>query len=384
MGEAAAAYDPLPPWDGHEGPRARVTIAPGAVGVQRRDLARRERTAERELRRRDARVDELAAELDRTGEFTDRPPTRAEITGWSRKSRANMVRAFCEIDYRPMLSGVRNPAMVTLTYPGDWQTVAPNGAAVKAQLQELRHRYRRAWGTDLVAIWKMEFQRRGAPHFHLLMSPPHGTAHTRAAAAGAGLPFREWLSVVWADIVDHPDPQEYLKHLAAGTGIDFAEGAKAVDPRRVSIYFCKHGSYSAKEYQHIVPMQWREPGEGPGRFWGYWVLQRLVHAVEVPAEDAVQVARTLRRWAHAQGTMREARAPRMRGGRVIPTIWEVAGLSGAQLIASRGRLRHRKVRRRVRRLSRGAGWVSVNDGPAFAIAIARYIARLKDGRVPDA
>jgi hypothetical protein len=379
---AAAMYDAVRPWDhvegGSEGPRARVTIAPGAVGVKRTDPARRERTGERELRRRGKRVDELAAHLVEHGELPDPPAPRREITGWSRKSRRNMVLALCEIDYLPMFtSTMAVPAMVTLTYPGDWLTVAPNGRAVKEHLQEFFHRYRRSWGTDLLCIWKLEFQRRGAPHFHLMLVPPRGRAHSRSDAAGSGLEFKHWLSVVWADIVDHPDPIEYQNHLAAGTGVDYEEGARLQDPRRAAVYFTKHGSFRAKEYQHCVPDQWRGPGDGPGRFWGYRQLHRVPRSVEVTPYDAILIARTIRRWARAQGTTREVLAPRVKGGRPQPASWDVVGLAGAQLLASRGAVRHRRVRRRVQRLRNGAGWVSVNDGAAFASALARYLSQVK-------
>lgn len=368
-------------WDGHEGPRPRVTIAPGAVGVRRPDLARRERTAERAAERHRKDVDELAAELAEHGEFLPDPPSRREITEWSRKSRANMTLALCEIDFTGMLNGRRVPAMVTLTYPGDWLVVAPNGRTVKEHLDEFRRRWRRAWGYDLDAVWKLEFQARGAPHFHLLVVPPHGTAHSRTDAAGAGLAFRPWLSAVWADIVDHPDPVQYVNHLRAGTGVDYSEGLKAKDPKRLSVYFTKHGSFAAKEYQHIVPEPWREPGEGPGRFWGYWQLRRTVYGVELPPEDAVTVARTIRRWARAQGTTRQVRAARTKGGRIIlprGEPQEVIGLAGALLVASRRQPRYRAVRRRVNRLSRGAGWVSVNDGARFAAKLAQYLRQLHD------
>ncbi|GAA4699917.1 rolling circle replication-associated protein [Phytohabitans rumicis] len=375
---AAGLYEALPSWDGHEGPRARVTIGPGAVGVKRTDLARRERTAEREQRRRRKVADELAGELERTGEFPPAPMPRREITGWSRKSRANMVRALCELDYLPMFTNpAAVPAMVTLTYPGDWLTVAPNGRAVKRHLDEFYRRYRAAWGTELLSVWKLEFQRRGAPHFHMLMVPPHGRAHSRADAAGSGLPFKAWLSVVWADIVNHPDPIEHMNHLAAGTGVDYQEGARLQDPKRAAIYFTKHGSFSAKEYQNCVPDAWTAPGMGPGRFWGYRYLDRVVRGVEVSPRDAQLIARTIRRWARAQGTTREVRAPRVRGGRVIPVAHEVVGLAGAQLVASRGKVRHRRVRRRVERMRGGAGWVSVNDGAAFASQLARWLAQMQ-------
>jgi hypothetical protein len=64
--------------------------------------------------------------------------------------------------------------MLTLTYPGDWLAVAPNGEAVKRHLAALAKRYERVWGEPLVCIWKLEFQARGAPHFHLSTTPPMG------------------------------------------------------------------------------------------------------------------------------------------------------------------------------------------------------------------
>lgn len=380
---AAALYEALPSWDGHEGPRARVSIGPGVVRVRRSDLARRERTAERNVEQDRKRADELAAHLDKHGEFPEAPPSRREITGWSRKSRANMVLAFGELDFLPMFQNpAAVPAMVTLTYPGDWLTVAPNGEVVKDQLDELMLRYRTAWGTDLLCVWKLEFQRRGAPHFHIMMVPPHGVSHARSDAVGAGLAFKPWLSVVWADIVDHPDPIEYANHLAAGTGVDYAEGARLQDPRAAAVYFTKHGSYSAKEYQHNVPEPWTEPGQGPGRFWGYRYLERIPRSVEITPYDATVLARTIRRWARAQKTTQEVQVWRTKGGGVRIVDWTdraIVGLAGAQLLQSR-RPRKRKVRRRVQRMRGGAGWVSVNDGPSFAGQLARYLAKLAEWR----
>jgi hypothetical protein len=57
--------------------------------------------------------------------------------------------------------------MLTLTYPGDWLIVAPNAEVVKRHFQALCKRYGRAWGEPLIGPWKLEFQRRGAPHFHI-------------------------------------------------------------------------------------------------------------------------------------------------------------------------------------------------------------------------
>jgi len=376
---AARLFDARPAWQGEEGPRPRIVIAAGAFAIEAPDLARRERRHERAEKARQLDVDQAAAYLARGEDVPERIPSR-EITGWSRKSRANMVRALCELDYRPMLDdAARLPAMVTLTYPGDWLTVAPTGKTAKEHLLALRKRYERAWGEPLRAIWKLEFQRRGAPHFHLLLVPPHGTARlpglrARAAArVGAGLPFRQWLSEVWADIVDHPDSEEKRRHLLAGTGVDYAEGLKAHDPKRVAVYFTKHGSFAAKEYQHCVPEEWQAPGQGPGRFWGYWHLERVTAAVEVEPEQAVRAARIARRWARGQGTTRQVSVPRTRGGQVRPREAIIVGLAGAQLLQQSSPPRRRKVRRRVRRFGNGRGFISVNNGQIFAVQLARAL-----------
>ena len=82
----------------------------------------------------------------------------------------------------------------------------------------LRHSpcFERAWKRKLIGVWKREFQRRGAPHYHILMVPPHGTVN--------GLGFREWLSQTWASIVGAQRCEgecvggccEYALHRAAG------------------------------------------------------------------------------------------------------------------------------------------------------------------------
>src|SRR5690606_16866759 len=113
-------------WQGDEGPRWHITIAPGAVRVGTTDRARWERTAEREQEATRKLVDHLARHWDREGDFPAEPEPSREIVGWSRKSRANMVRALCELDYEPFFTDPSRPlAMLTLTYPGDWETVAP-------------------------------------------------------------------------------------------------------------------------------------------------------------------------------------------------------------------------------------------------------------------
>ncbi|MFD8903195.1 hypothetical protein [Streptomyces ardesiacus] len=349
---------------GEEGPRPLLSVAPGALAIAWPDVARAERTAERMQETDRKRASDLGRYLaEYVGDPAEPEPTRV-IAEWSAKSRSRMTRKLAELDYGPLLRlGLKLP-MTTLTYPGDWLTVAPTGRAVKEHMKVWRKRFERAWGFPPLGIWKLEFQRRGAPHIHFWGPEPEGTAgelrrltqRRYRPAVGDGLRYREWLSVVWADIVNHPDPEQKRRHQLAGTAVDFREGERMRDPRRLAVYFTKHGSYGAKEYQNQVPPEWAEPGKGPGRFWGYWGLESAAVGVEIDPAAAVWAARLLRRYAHAQGTTRQV------------TVQRVDTRTGT--------IRYRKSRVRAERMKGGRGFLCVNDGPALASQLARAVDRL--------
>lgn len=369
----------------HEGPRPYVRIGPGVVELRTRDYARAQRTAERAHHQHEVDVEQLALYVEREGRFPDDPTPTRVITDWSRKSRANMVRTIGLLDMTPMYADrTRLPGMVTLTYPGCWLPVAPSGKAVKRHLKALRKRYQRAYGETLMCIWKLEFQGRKptewctcetcdgvddgrAPHIHMLVVPPRTLVD--------GQTFRDWLSFTWADIVAHPDPARRADHQRAGTRVDITKGLDCRDPKRVSVYFTKHGTFADKEYQHRVPAAWSEPATGPGRFWGYWGLEKTKVVVEVPQRTAVLVGRTMRRWAAAQQVTRRVDKPRTAGGRLHPKYAEVVGLAGAMLVADYQDkpVKTRKSRTRARRMRTGRGFVMVNSGPAFVSQLSRFL-----------
>jgi len=388
--EASASALPDQP-AGHvqEGPSWRITVSPGKVKIWTKDEARHERTENRALDARQKITDAQAVfiELGDDGELLSDVPERVpsrEITGWSAKSRARMVERLCDLDYAPLFSDpTRLPAMVTLTYPGCWLRAAPNGKTAKRHMKAFRKRYERAYGETLYTVWKFEFQARmeyvwkngervynwcacehcdglddgRAPHIHMLMSPPHQLVD--------GMNFKEWLSRTWADIVNHPDEQQYANHIAAGTSIGWNDGLRCTDPRRIAVYFTKHGAFAAKQYQHCVPQAWQEPGKGPGRFWGYWGLKPVTATRAVSPEIGTQAGRIVRRHSKAQQVTREVRRPRAKGGVPRSKYPEVIGLAGAMLMQSRT-VRYRKTRTRAVRAKNGRGWVSLNSGPDFA------------------
>ncbi|MBV9407058.1 MAG: hypothetical protein JO211_17045 [Acidobacteriaceae bacterium] len=382
--QAAAMLPSQPAGFLQEGPSWRIDVSPGKVKVWTQDEADADRRRNAELAAHAAMIDARVTfiEVDDEGMIIEDVPEAVscrEITGWSAKSRARMVERLCDLDYAPLFGDpTRLLAMYTLTYPGDWLPVAPNGKVCKRHLGQLRKRYARAFGEALACVWKLEFQNRGAPHFHLLGRPPH------AYVDGSPVNFREWLRLTWADIVAHPDPEQRRRHELAGCNVDYAEGLKATDPRRVAVYFTKHGSFAAKEYQHCVPEEWQEPGQGPGRFWGYWVLQPRIATVAVSPELGTQAGRVLRRYSHAQRVTRQIRRPRTPRGQPISKYPEINGLAGALLLESRqGTTTYRPTRTRAVRAKNGRGWLSVNSGPAFACEMGYYLRRYLEQRDTD-
>lgn len=377
VASAAALFEPAQPWgDGQgrvgvepESGRFRITVGPGVVRLGWTSPIRAEKASERAVNRH--RLD-VAAEEDRikTGRDMSNPPDRT-IIEWSRKSRAAMCRTFAELDYTPLVECGRVPAMVTLTYPGDWESVAPTGASVKRHMARWRKRFQREWGEPARYIWKLEFQRRGAPHIHLWMAPPHTVGRS-------GRKFRDWLSQEWADVVGHPDPEQRVRHLAAGTGIDILNGLRACDPKRLAIYFTKHSSPNKlgdKEYQHIVPEAWRRPGHGPGRFWGVHGLQRATAIVEINKDAYLTARRIIRRWSRSQANYGNSthRFPTA----VVPRL---ACFVVQRVDSQTGKVRHRRVRRRRLLCNQGGlagGYVLVNDGPAFASQLAKALSAEK-------
>ena len=291
----------------------------------------------------------------------------AVITEWSRKSRSSMCRTFAELDYSPLVESGRVPAMVTLTYPGDWEVVAPDGASVKRHMVLWRKRFQREYGEPASYIWKLEFQRRGAPHIHLWMAPP-------ISPGRSGRAFAQWLSETWAQVVDHPDAEQKARHRLAGTAIDVRNGLKACDPKRLAIYFTKHSSPNLdgdKEYQHIVPELWRGPGRGPGRFWGVYGLKKALTAVEVPQDAYIAARRIVRRWSRSQAVYGDS-------GSRFPTsvVPRTATRLVTRIIRGTGVVAHRRVRRRRTLCNQGGlagGYALVNDGPAFASCLAKAL-----------
>jgi hypothetical protein len=400
---AAALFEPAAPWacgparrgTEPESGRFRITVGPGVVRLGWTNPVRAEKAAERAVGHHQRDIDDAKFHVrndlaladgdddQAVVSLTRRSPTEDDqrgtggvITEWSRKSRSAMCRTFAELDYTPLVESGRVPAMVTLTYPGDWEIVAPDGVSVKRHMVLWRKRFQREYNEPARYIWKLEFQRRGAPHIHLWMAPP-------ISPGRSGRGFAQWLSETWAQVVDHPDPEQRARHRLAGTAVDVRNGLKACDPKRLAIYFTKHSSpnlHGDKEYQHIVPELWQQPGRGPGRFWGVYGLKKAIAVVEVAQDAYIAARRIVRRWSRSQAVYGDpasrfptAVVPRA-AIRLVPRVNRDTGVAT-----------YRRVRRRRTLCNQGGlagGYALVNNGPAFASQLAAALSATRCSQTP--
>src|ERR1051325_3644613 len=153
---------------------------------------------------------------------------RGEVVSFSRKSRRRMLRLFATVSR----TALGRSLLVTLTYPRSFPT---ESSTYKRHFLTFSKRLRRTFPTSS-AIWKLEFQERGAPHFHLIVM---------------GVPFlaRQWLSRAWFQIVGSGDD----RHFRAGTQVQ-----RAHSTRKTLAYVAKY----------VAKVSSTKAGAHTGRFWG--------------------------------------------------------------------------------------------------------------------
>ena len=186
---------------------------------------------------------------------------RGEIREFSKASRRRLMKLINTINR----GKIQKPYFVTLTYPSTWPTSARTW---KAHLRALRERIKRKYG-KVPAIWRLEFQKRGAPHFHLLLWLEVEEKHVGKELERAAIKekyeldtvflsqLQEDLSSWWYEIVGSGDP----KHYQAGTRCELPRSWKGVNG-----YLSKYVAKVEKLADGV---------ESPGRFWGCWYRDLL-------------------------------------------------------------------------------------------------------------
>lgn len=200
-------------------------------------------------------------------------PIRGKIQVFSKASRKRLLRLVARFDFRAV-----DVKFITLTYG----QVYPNAQTAKQHLRALLERFRRAH-PQASLIWRLEYQQRGAPHFHLL---------------AFNLPFiaKEYLAKVWADIIGDTywDYSQEWSPKPPFTRIEAVRsGRQAVS--YVSKYVAKVGDgsgFNSSTYPH---------GHS-GRWWGVHNRDKLPYA---PKVEIIRVLSSSAHW-RAWSIWREA------------------------------------------------------------------------------
>lgn len=195
---------------------------------------------------------------------------RDVISGFSRSSQRRLMQLLASINEHKTAD---HRAFVTLTYPAQYPACPK---AWKAHLRAFMRRLQRHPAFQ-GAVWKMEHQKRGAPHFHLLTFTEMPLGH-------------EWVARNWYEVVGSGRPE----HLEAGTSCEPIRSW-----RGVKWYTAK---YVAKSAALDVPDDVVELWRRSGRWWGR-VGNLVIEPEAVEFEDErsyYAVRRVLRRWQSRQ------------------------------------------------------------------------------------
>ena len=155
------------------------------------------------------------------------------IKGFSRRSRQNLLRKMAKMD-RTKLDF--EPLFVTLT---DQSEYMDDPRMFKTYLDNFNKRLIYKF-PECCAIWRIEFQKRGALHLHMIVF-------------GVKYICRDWLAQTWTRIVDGDS-----RHLQAGTSIERSHGFKH------TIGYC--AKYVAKETDYTLDEDLK--AKEIGRHWG--------------------------------------------------------------------------------------------------------------------
>jgi hypothetical protein len=202
---------------------------------------------------------------------------RGCVVGFSRASRRRMMHKMA------MLCREELPLFVTLTYPAEF---SPDYTQWKSDLDKFCKRLHRKY-PQAGLIWRLEPQRRGAPHYHMMI---FGLEFTGEA--------RMWIARAWFEVVGSEDE----KHLRHGTDMQMIRSV-----RGARSYVAK---YLAKE-QSTLPIV-ADPDASAvdwskvGRWWGVRYAENLPWSETLGGDgltfhEAAVCMRYLRRYLKGQG-----------------------------------------------------------------------------------
>lgn len=234
------------------------------------------------------------------------------IREWSQRSRNNMRWEFSGLAWEDL---GRRPAMLSLTYPGDWRSWASSGPEIRKHIERFKVRWLRRWGEPIRGVWVREFQGRGAPHWHLYVGLSDAVSDEDydqlvrrtirrkrlerevgkyEARRRCGLlrgEFAQWLLAAWSKSVGTTPGSAHAKFGADVApffwGATVAEAAAGnVNWGRIADYFWRE---SGKWGQKTAPPDFTSPG----RAWGRWGVEVRVSEAQLSKAVAMELRRVL-------------------------------------------------------------------------------------------
>lgn len=231
-------------------------------------------------------------------DYQEHGKARGNVRDFSHKSRRRLMRYMASIN----LEAAGLPTFITLTYPGIWHK---DPERWKKQLHTftvaLFRKWPAAWG-----IWRLEFQKRGAPHYHMLLwdgptveakeaRRQNGKMCMLAIPGNKSWKNRqvfEWLSNTWFRVVGSGDE----KHRQAGTRIE-----PVVSANGVMAYAAKYLAKSTEEQTETFE-------GGTGRHWARigekrWMVEEYTQDLTGP--QALKMRRVMRKMIEAKTGKRQ-------------------------------------------------------------------------------
>jgi hypothetical protein len=163
---------------------------------------------------------------------------RSEIHEFSAQSRSRLIREVSSY-------GALSPVFVTLTYGKDYPDPQTTKLHLKAFWRRIAKKHPDYW-----AVWKLEYQKRGAPHYHLLVYCIKGKPRID----------KDFLKKSWWQATGIPNLRTEIKKLRSHRG---------------GIWYATKYLAKTEVYQPVPTKASEGAGEGalsdppgPGRFWG--------------------------------------------------------------------------------------------------------------------
>jgi len=218
---------------------------------------------------------------------------RGEICGFSAKSRLRLLKSMACVNYEK--AGL--PTFLSLTYHMDWGESKDWKRNLDTFIKSLRRKWPEAWG-----LWKLEFQKRGAPHYHLLLwggpevkgyRVPYGNGKFKVKTYG---------------VQKCPEHAPIFDFLMRNWGA--AYGYTRIEPiQSIQGVMAYTGKYLGK-------VQENESGEKTGRVWGVINRKAWKKNVEehfVDNREAFRFRRVARKWAERMNGYRMKNKSAVRG-----------------------------------------------------------------------